>query len=129
MSVARHPRTVALWVLLLLIDVAIQVGMKLAGDQLDSIPFGPAWIAAAGQSWLVWASLMGYAVTFVLWLAILHVSPLSTAFPLTAIVYALVPLAGWVLLGARWSMYQVAGIGLILAGVILQTDPSRKEKS
>ena len=35
-----------------------------------------------------------------LWLAILHSSSLSAAFPATALVYVLVPLAGWLLVQA-----------------------------
>jgi drug/metabolite transporter (DMT)-like permease len=40
----------------------------------------------------------------------------------TALVYVLVPLCGWVLLGERLSAAQGGGIALILAGVILQGD-------
>jgi drug/metabolite transporter (DMT)-like permease len=120
MSPLRPTRLHALWVLLLGIDVALQVAMKLAGDQLHPIPFGPEWVAAALSSWLVWISLAGYFATFVLWLAILHASPLSAAFPATALVYVLVPLCGWVLLGEEFSARQASGVALILAGVILQ---------
>ena len=108
--------------MLLALDVAIQVTMKLAGDRLHGIPPGWDWAVAALSSWLVWVSLTGYVATFVLWLAILHSSSLSAAFLATALVYVLVPLAGWVLLGEKFSPWQAAGIGLILAGVILQRD-------
>ena len=120
MSAASRPRLVAIWALLLVLDVAIQVTMKLAGDQLNAIPFGVDWAAAAVSSWLVWVSLIGYFATFVLWLAILHASPLSAAFPMTALVYVLVPLCGWLLLGEEFTSGRAAGIALILAGVILQ---------
>jgi drug/metabolite transporter (DMT)-like permease len=113
-------RFYATWGLLLALDVAIQVAMKLAGDQLHGIPPGSGWLSAALSSWLVWLSLAGYVATFVLWLAILHASPLSAAFPATALVYVLVPLAGWLLLGEAFSFWQAIGIALILAGVVLQ---------
>jgi multidrug transporter EmrE-like cation transporter len=122
MNAARNPRIVVFWCMLLAFDVAIQVTMKLAGDQLGPIPFGLNWIAAALSSPMVWVSLIGYLVTFVLWLAILHSSPLSAAFPATALVYALVPLAGWSYLGEGFTFGQAAGIALITAGVLLQRD-------
>lgn len=122
MTALSRRRLYATWAMLLALDVAIQVTMKLAGDRLHGIPPGWDWAVAALSSWLVWVSLAGYVATFVLWLAILHSSSLSAAFPATALVYVFVPLAGWVLLGEKFSPWQAAGIGLILAGVILQRD-------
>jgi drug/metabolite transporter (DMT)-like permease len=122
MTAVSRPRLYATWALLLALDVAIQVAMKLAGDQLHGVAPGPDWLAAAAASWLVWISLAGYLATFVLWLAILHSSPLSAAFPVTALVYVFVPLCGWLLLGEKFSAGQAAGIALILAGVFLQRD-------
>lgn len=117
-------RDLASWGLLLAIDVAIQVAMKLAGDGLDGLDFpSAAWLAAAVSSPLALAALAGYFATFVLWLAILHTSPLSAAFPVTALTYVLVPLAAWAVLGETLSLGQWAGIGLIIAGVWLQGGP------
>ncbi len=124
MNASPRARLYATWVLLIALDVAIQVVMKLAGDRLDALPFGPEWIVAALSSWLVWVSLAGYLATFVLWLAILQASPLSAAFPATALVYVFVPLCGWMLLGETFNPGQAAGIALILAGVVLQRDPA-----
>jgi drug/metabolite transporter (DMT)-like permease len=120
-------RLYATWGLLLALDVAIQVAMKLAGDHLHGVAPGADWLAAALSSWLVWVSLAGYLATFVLWLAILHSSPLSAAFPATALVYVFVPLCGWLLLGENFSAGQAAGIALILAGVFLQRDTNALE--
>ena len=111
-----------LWAILLALDVAIQIAMKLAGDEMAQLPFGADWLDAALGSRLVWLSLIGYVATLVLWLAILQTNLLSAAFPTTAIVYALVPFSGWLLLDERLSLGQVAGIALILAGVALQRD-------
>lgn len=116
-------RVYVIWTLLLSLDVAIQVAMKLAGDQLHGVAPGMAWLTAALSSWLVWISLTGYVATFVLWLAILHASTLSAAFPATALVYVFVPLAGWLLLAEDFSLWQAIGIALILAGVVLQRGP------
>ena len=113
-----------LWASLLAVDVAIQLAMKLAGDQLDAFPFPSLeWLAALAASPLAMAALAGYFATFVLWLAILHGSSLSAAFPMTALTYALVPLAAWQILGEHISWGQVAGITLIFAGIVLQSTP------
>jgi len=120
MTPAPRARLFAIWAMLLALDVAIQVGMKLAGDRLHVLPLGFDWAVAAISSWLVWISLAGYLATFFLWLAILQASPLSAAFPGTALVYVFVPVCGWLLLGENFSAGQAAGIALILAGVILQ---------
>ena len=122
MTTARIGGIHVAWAILLAFDVAIQVTMKIAGDQLSPLPFGLDWAVAALSSPVVWIALFGYIVTFVLWLAILHSSALSSAFPTTALVYALVPLAGWLYLGEEFSPGQAAGISLIIAGVLLQRD-------
>ena len=122
MTIAPKLRLYIAWFLLLTIDVAIQVAMKLAGDQLNAFPFGWDWARAAVSSWLVWVSLTGYVATFVLWLAILHSSPLSAAFPATALVYVLVPACGWAFLHESFSIQQALGIALIVAGVIFQRE-------
>ncbi len=118
-----------LWSLLLALDVAIQITMKLAGDRLAGIPMGAGWALAAASSWLVWLSLAGYLATLVLWLAILRSSPLSAAFPVTALTYILVPLSGWLWLDERFSLAQGIGVTLIVAGVLLQRDGGGKRSS
>lgn len=125
MIAAPHPRIYIIWTLLLALDVAIQVTMKIAGDQLSTIPLGFDWAAAALSSAMVWISLIGYVATFILWLAILHASPLSAAFPATALVYVLVPLCGWMLFGEEFTPGRAGGIALIVAGVILQRDTGK----
>lgn len=125
MSAASRPRLYAIWGSLLVLDVAIQMAMKLAGDQLGVIAFGADWVTAALSSALVWISLIGYMATLVLWLAILHSSPLSAAFPTTALVYGLVPLSGWLCFGEDFTLGQAAGIALIFAGVMLQRDKAK----
>jgi len=115
------------WGLLLAFDVAIQMTMKVAGDQLTSIPFGFDWAAAAASSVMVWISLVGYVATFVLWLAILRTGPLGAAFPVTALTYVLVPICGWLLLGEEITAGRAVGIALIVAGVIVQRDRKKTD--
>src|SRR4051794_34248787 len=109
MTAATGKRLAGIWVLLLALDVAIQVLMKLAGDDLHAVPFGAGWLATALVSPVVWISLVGYMLTFLLWLAILQRSSLSAAFPLTALVYVLVPICGWLLFRETFHPGQMAG--------------------
>jgi drug/metabolite transporter (DMT)-like permease len=129
LSGTSHLRLRGLWAALLALDVAIQVAMKIAGDQLAGHSFGAEWVAAALGSWMIWLSLVGYFATFFLWLAILQTSLLSAAFPATAVVYALVPFCGWLLFDEHLSLGQVAGIALIIAGVFLQRDGADDSRS
>lgn len=124
MIVARRIRTILLWGGLLIIDVAIQVAMKLAGDRLDATSFPSTdWLTALVTSPLAMLALAGYFATFVLWLMILHGASLSTAFPVTALTYGLVPCAAWLILGERISWGQTAGIAIIFSGIVLQGVP------
>ena len=130
MTLDRRIRIILLWGGLLAIDVAIQVAMKLAGDQLDPIAFPSAdWFAAVASSPLAMAALAGYFATFVLWLAILNNAPLSAAFPLTALTYGLGPLAAWLVLGERISWGQAIGIAFIFTGIVLQGAPDDRRFS
>lgn len=125
MTAAPQARFYLIWGLLLALDVAIQVTMKIAGDQLSAIPFGLDWVVAALFSAMVWISLIGYVATLILWLAILHGSSLSAAFPATALVYVLVPLCGWLFFGEELTAGRTTGIALIVAGVFLQRDAAK----
>lgn len=120
-ALSRRVRLIAAWTGLLTIDVAIQLAMKIAADHLDAFPFPSlAWGAAVLGEPLALVALAGYFATFILWLAILHASPLSAAFPLTALTYVLVPVAAWGGLGEAISWPKAAGIALIVLGVVVQ---------
>jgi multidrug transporter EmrE-like cation transporter len=61
-----------------------------------------------------------YACSFILWLIILKSNNISYAFPLlNGLVVALSAIGGILLLKEKANVVQIAGIGCILAGIIL----------
>jgi undecaprenyl phosphate-alpha-L-ara4N flippase subunit ArnE len=66
---------------------------------------------------LIW--LACYAASTILWLIALRAIPLSQAFPILGMQFALIPLASSRLLGERVYARQWAGILLIAGGVAL----------
>ena len=66
---------------------------------------------------LIW--LLCYAVTAVLWLLTLRSIPLSQAFPILGLQFALIPLAAWRLLHEHMTPTQWIGVVVIVLGVAL----------
>ena len=70
---------------------------------------------------LDWRVLVGvalYAASTLVWLAALSRGELSKLYPLISVNYALTVLVGWVLFGESITWLKVAGVALILAGVL-----------
>lgn len=95
---------------------ASQVFLKFAG--LFSAAHPGALAGFAANPWL-WAAIGASGGGICCWLLALRQLPLSVAYPWTALVYVLTPLAGaWLfaeVLNARYAL----GIAFILAGVLL----------
>lgn len=68
---------------------------------------------------LIWIGIVLWVVESIAWVLVLQKSPLSMAYPVMTLTYATVPLAGLVLLREKMSRRQMAGAGLIFAGVLL----------
>ena len=66
---------------------------------------------------IIW--LVCYAATTVLWLLALRTVPLSQAFPILGLQFALIPLASSRLLQEKISAVQWIGISVIMLGVAL----------
>lgn len=60
-----------------------------------------------------------YATALLMWLQVLSKMPLSTAYPILAVTYVLVPLLSVACFDERITQVQVVGIFLVLAGVTL----------
>ncbi len=99
-----------------LAQLVMKIGMtkvRLAGaagtDLLWSIALSP----------FVIGGLALYGVGAVLWLMVLSKAPLSMAYPLVSLGFVFVALLSWSLLGETLPVGRIAGIALILAGVVL----------
>jgi undecaprenyl phosphate-alpha-L-ara4N flippase subunit ArnE len=66
---------------------------------------------------LVW--LLSYVITTLLWLVALRTIPLSQAFPILGLQFALIPLASSRLLNEQVTPLQWVGVAVITAGVAL----------
>ena len=60
-----------------------------------------------------------YAIATLLWVWILRSTPLSAAYPFTALAFVLVPLAAALFLGESISLWQIAGTALIISGLTI----------
>ena len=115
----RHQRTILLWVAFLAANTVTQLAFKFGGQSLEGLDLGPQFIERALDQPAVWVAIGGYIAVFLLWMLILQDMPLSRAFTLNALVYAVIPVASLVLFSEVISAWRACGIGLIIAGVAL----------
>ncbi len=103
-------------------DVAGQVCFKLGvGHAIPGASSGPSLVHKVLHSPWIALGVAVYALEFVLWFAALSRTELSNAFPFTALGYVGVVLASRHILNERISLRRWAGIGTIVAGVVLVT--------
>lgn len=75
-------------------------------------------IGALKSPW-VWLGIAAFVTSLLSWLYALRFIPLNIAFNLAGILYVLVPLEGWIVMGDHVSPQHWAGIVLVFAGVII----------
>ena len=78
---------------------------------------------AALASWWTWLGIVTYVLSFVSWIHVLRLLPLSVAFPLINVVHVLVPLAAWMFLGEAIPARRWAGIVLVVIGIAMIVRP------
>ena len=71
------------------------------------------------KSPLFLVALAAYALSVLVWLAVLRRLPLSVAMPFMALVYVVVPIAARVAFGDELSLRTVGGAALVIAGVLV----------
>ncbi len=106
-----------------LLNLVAQLGLKAATDATGPL-FGAGvdvpkrLLALATVPWL-WFALACYGLSVIVWLIGLSRAPVSQAYPMLSLNYLLmVPLAWW-LLGEVPNLERVAGIVVIIVGVVL----------
>ena len=67
------------------------------------------------------ASLAVYGVATLAWIWVLQRVPLTIAYPLVALTFVLVPLGAWWLYDENLGLRYIAGMLLIVAGIVLAT--------
>ncbi|MBI3454061.1 MAG: EamA family transporter [Rhodospirillales bacterium] len=113
------PFVLGLWVLLLAFDTGSEIAFKIGSDHVAGLDFGLDWAwAVASSPWIV-SGVAGQTGAFVVWLMILHRTPLSFAYPATALTYVTIMLASWLILNEEIDAWRWLGVTIIVAGVVM----------
>jgi multidrug transporter EmrE-like cation transporter len=110
---------IALWVAFIACETATQIAFKAASQSVEGMSFGLGFLQVALSTPTLWLTVLCYIATFILWMAVLMRMDLNRAFPLTALGYVTVPIFAFALFGEYLPAPRIAGIAVIIAGVIL----------
>lgn len=69
--------------------------------------------------WHIIVALFCYAISVVVWILALSRVPVSIAFPMLSMAYVVNAIAAWYLLGEAFNPAKLAGMGVIILGVII----------
>jgi multidrug transporter EmrE-like cation transporter len=105
------------------LNVAAQLALKAGIDRIGHFDFSwsnfiPILTQILISPWF-WLGIGIYVVSVVVWLMILSRIEVSIAYPLTSMGYILSAVAAYYLFGEHVSMIRIAGILVILLGVVL----------
>lgn len=101
---------------MVLCTAAAQIFMKLAGQHsLESSDLAGQFYT---NPWL-WISLAFSGSGLLFWMIALRSIPLSKAYPWTALIYVLTPIASIVLFNDTLNIKQIFGLSCIVLGVVL----------
>lgn len=96
-----------------------QISLKYAGVDTGAFDFSArAFALALGSVWL-WISIGSHIGEFLVWIAILRKSTLSSAFPTLAVLFVGMILAGRLLFGEPIGWEKIVGSAMILTGILL----------
>ena len=97
-----------------------QLCFKSAANYLNQNNHLPILEALFTNLWL-WAALVLYGISTLLWVYILRIVPLNLAYPFAAIGFILVPLGGWYFFSEQINFWYVIGMALIITGLLIIT--------
>lgn len=101
-------------------DLLKAAGMRRLGEVVDFRPRALAGLArSAAKSSLLWFAIVGYAVSFFGFMALVSSTDVSFAVPATAAGYAVETLLARFLLGETVGLRRWAGAALVVTGVVL----------
>lgn len=73
-----------------------------------------------------WVGISLYVFSFLIWLHVLRLMPLTEAYALSGVVHILVPTAAWLFLHESISVNRGLGILLVFCGTLLVAAPSAR---
>jgi undecaprenyl phosphate-alpha-L-ara4N flippase subunit ArnF len=103
---------------------AADIFLKIGAANPSSSTFLPQ--LGAFDSVATWVGISLYIVALLVWSNVLRFMPLTKAYLFASIEYAVVPAAAWIFLQETISITRGAGIGLVLAGVLLVASAAAK---
>jgi drug/metabolite transporter (DMT)-like permease len=107
-----------LWLLNIVLDTGGQLAFKAAAGDKAAGDGLARWKHMAGRPWL-WLGIGSYVVEFLVWIAVVAVTPLSEGVLLGSINIVAIMLAGRFLFGEKLTRLRVAGIVLVTLGVAI----------
>lgn len=106
-----------------MLNAAAQILMKAGTNAVGYFEFSGANILPIGwklvTEWHIVAALFCYAISVVIWVLALSRVPVSIAFPMLSMAYVVNAVAAWYLLGEAFNPAKLAGMGVIILGVII----------
>jgi drug/metabolite transporter (DMT)-like permease len=106
-----------------LLNALAQLGLKAATRVSGPLVAGDAGVWQRALSMLVvpslWYAIFAYGLSLIIWLVGLSRVPVSQAYPLLSLGYVINIGLAWWLLGEVPNVQRVAGVGVIVVGVVL----------
>ena len=107
----------------MLMSTTGQSFLKFGMNQIGAFDFSAnAILAILPQiitSPFIWLGGIGFLGGTAFWLAVLSRVPLSLAYPVLALSYLIVTVEAWLFLGEQFSLTRLAGVLVIVVGVIV----------
>jgi multidrug transporter EmrE-like cation transporter len=106
-----------------MLNATAQILMKAGTNAVGHFEFSAQNILPIGlklaTEWHIVAALFCYALSVVVWILALSRVPVSIAFPMLSMAYVVNALAAWYFLNEPFNSMKLAGMGVIILGVII----------
>ncbi len=106
-----------------MLNAAAQILMKAGTNAIGHFEFSAANILPIGiklaTDWHIIVALSCYVVSVMVWILALSRVPVSIAFPMLSMAYVVNAIAAWYLLGEDFSPTKLAGMAVIILGVVI----------
>jgi drug/metabolite transporter (DMT)-like permease len=106
-----------------MLNAAAQILMKSGTNAIGHFAFSMENIVPIGwklaTEWHIVTAVCCYVLSLVVWILALSRVPVSVAFPMLSMAYVVNAIAAYYLLGEPFSSTKLAGMGVIILGVII----------
>ncbi len=106
-----------------MLNASAQILMKAGTNAIGHFEFSTANILPVGiklaTDWHIIVALSCYVVGVLVWILALSRVPVSIAFPMLSMAYVVNALAAWYLLGEDFNLAKLAGMAVIIFGVVI----------